>query len=58
VQYDAMAAFLDPLSDSLPKLDQSRHSHYSQWYTPKTRQLIAERFVKDIALFGYEFEQR
>lgn len=46
------------VSARLPKLNQSQHSHYSQWYTPKTRQLIAERFAKDIALFGYEFEQR
>jgi len=45
-------------SASLPKLNQSRHTHYSQWYNAKTRQLVEDRFAKDIALFGYRFEQR
>lgn len=47
------------LSDtSLPKLNHNHHAHYSSWYNDKTRQLVAERFARDIALFGYEFEQR
>ena len=49
---------LDLDSISLPKLNQSKHSHYSQWYNDKTKALVAERFAKDIALFGYQFEQR
>jgi chondroitin 4-sulfotransferase 11 len=49
---------LNMKSVSLPKLNQSQHSHYSQWYNAKTRQLIEERFARDIALFGYQFEQR
>lgn len=45
-------------SASLPKLNQTKHTHYSSWYNDKTRALVAERFARDIALFGFEFEQR
>ena len=45
-------------SVSLPKLNQNKHTHYSSWYNDKTRRLVGERFARDIALFGYEFEQR
>jgi len=57
---DAETVFKKLELDSLglPKLNQSKHAHYSSWYTDKTRELIAQRFAKDIALFGYEFEQR
>ena len=41
----------------LPKLNKSAHSHYSEWYTPITRDLVGERFSRDIATFGYEFEE-
>ena len=41
----------------LPKLNQGQHSHYSRWYNEKTRQLIEERFARDIVQFGYRFEQ-
>lgn len=45
-------------SVSLPKLNQTKHTHYSSWNNDKTRVLVAERFARDIALFGFEFEQR
>jgi chondroitin 4-sulfotransferase 11 len=31
---------------------------YSEFYTARTRDLVARRFAKDIALFGYQFENR
>jgi chondroitin 4-sulfotransferase 11 len=40
----------------LPRLNASTHSHYSHWYTQETRQLVAERFSRDIAAFGYRFQ--
>ena len=42
----------------LPRLNTSRHQHYSDYYTPLTRDIVAERFARDIAAFGYTFEQR
>ncbi len=44
-------------NETLPRLNRSQHTHYSKWYTPKTRDLVAARFAKDIAAFGYQFEQ-
>jgi hypothetical protein len=39
----------------LPRLNPSRHGHYRDYYTPRTRDLIAHRYARDIAHFGYEF---
>lgn len=41
---------------ALPKRNASRHEHYSAWYNDRTRKIVAERFARDIAAFGYEFE--
>ncbi len=40
----------------LPHLWPSNADHYSTYYTEATRQLVAERFARDIAFFGYTFE--
>jgi len=34
---------------------QSRSQTYRDFYSPQTRKIISERFVKDIEFFGYEF---
>jgi hypothetical protein len=39
----------------LPKLNASVHRDYREYYTPKTQAIVAERFARDIALFGYQF---
>ncbi|HVF37606.1 MAG TPA: sulfotransferase family 2 domain-containing protein [Sphingomicrobium sp.] len=39
----------------VPSLNRSDHSHYRDYYTPRTRDLVAARFRRDIAAFGYEF---
>jgi hypothetical protein len=32
-----------------------RARHYTEYYTPRTRDIIATRFKVDIERFGYEF---
>jgi hypothetical protein len=42
----------------IPHVNKSQHLHYSSYYTEQTRELVAERFRKDIEAFGYDFEDR
>ena len=40
---------------TIPHINTSDHKHYCSYYTEKTKQLVAERFTRDIKFFGYEF---
>jgi hypothetical protein len=44
-----------PLVD-VPKLNATKHTHYSRYYTSATRAIVERLFVQDVNLFGYEFE--
>jgi hypothetical protein len=40
---------------ALPRLNASCHGLYRDYYTARTRDLVAQRFARDIERFGYRF---
>lgn len=52
----AVTARLGLQGVSLPHTNASRHAHYSQYYTPALRDVVAQRFERDIKAFDYAFE--
>jgi len=42
-------------ADDVPQVNRSVHDGYRQYYTERTRQLVAERYHRDIERFGYRF---
>ena len=43
------------LSFELPHVNKSDHKNYREYYTDETRDIVAQRFARDIRYFGYDY---
>src|SRR4051812_41308938 len=43
---------------SLPHMNRSEHLDFREYYTPRTRELVAQAYKEDIDFFGYEFDHQ
>jgi hypothetical protein len=42
---------------ALPHVNRSMHRHYAQYYSSESESIVGQRYARDLAAFGYQFER-
>jgi Sulfotransferase family len=53
--FDEICRRLGRAPVELPRTNVSQHTAYTEYYTPATAEIVARRYARDIAQFGYRF---
>jgi Sulfotransferase family len=53
--FDEISSRLGRATVKLPRTNASQHAIYTEYYTPATAEIVAKRYARDIAQFGYAF---